>query len=56
MAWMVNHKEQDMTEIFSLLKKGESLRIYTDGDWQQIRQQVLERDLPNDYDKYSLYF
>ena len=32
MAWMVNHKEQDRTEIFSLLKKGESLRIYTDGE------------------------
>jgi hypothetical protein len=22
MAWMVNHEEQDRTEIFSLLKKG----------------------------------
>jgi hypothetical protein len=29
---MVNHEEQDRTKIFSLLKKGESLRIYIDGE------------------------
>ena len=29
---MVNNEEQDRTKIFSLLKKGESLRIYTDGE------------------------